>query len=409
MPPLPFYIRKGETAVWSPQQEKALDSVGRWLKTKDKPYYQLAGFAGTGKTTLAKHLAATVQGRVYFAAYTGKAAHVLTKSGAENVSTIHKLIYNPKDRSQQRLKDLQAERAQLLARNPVPETLVKKVDAAIEFEKSNLARPMFQLNGESLLYGAALLVVDEYSMIDEQMGEDLLSFECPILALGDPGQLPPVNGSPFFKGKPDTLLTEIHRQAQDNPIIWMSKEVREGRALRPGSYGDSTVVAHRSLPREELGSMVLDTDQLLVGKNATRVSSNNRTRELLGRTSALPQAGDKLVCLRNNHELGLLNGQIWTAQESVLAEDRVALKIENEDCAIEVSSFPHYFHGNKPDYWEMKEAEHFDYGYALTVHKSQGSQWDNVLLFDEWYTRDREKWLYTAITRAAENIDIVLM
>lgn len=396
---------------WSPQQGRAIDSVGRWLKTRDKPVFQLAGYAGTGKTTLAKHLAATVNGPVYFAAYTGKAAHVLTKSGATNVSTIHKLIYTPKDKSQQRLKELQAERARLLTHKPVPETLVEKVDAAIKAEQINLARPMFQLNTESPLFEAALLVVDEYSMIDEQMGEDLLSFGCPILALGDPGQLPPVGGTPFFKGKPDILLTEIHRQAQDNPIIWMSKEVREGRVLRPGTYGSSRVVPLQQIPRDELRSVVLSTDQLLVGRNATRITSNGRARELLGRTNALPQEGDKLVCLRNNHEVGLLNGQLWKVRRDAIFDgDYVIMDIEGEDGAkVEVSAHPHYFHGNKPEYWERKDAEEFDYGYALTVHKSQGSQWNNVLLFDEWYGRDRKEWLYTAITRAAERIDLVMM
>lgn len=396
---------------WSPQQSRAIDSVGRWLKTRDKPVFQLAGYAGTGKTTLAKHLAATVNGPVYFAAYTGKAAHVLTKSGATNVSTIHKLIYTPKDRSQQRLKELQAERARLLTHKPVPETLVEKVDAAIKAEQINLARPMFQLNTESPLFDAALLVVDEYSMIDEQMGEDLLSFGCPILALGDPGQLPPVGGTPFFKNKPDILLTEIHRQAQDNPIIWMSKEVREGRVLRPGSYGSSRVVPLQQIARDELRSVVLSTDQLLVGRNATRITSNGRARELLGRTNALPQEGDKLVCLRNNHEVGLLNGQLWKVRRDTTFDgDYVIMDIEGEDGAkIEVSAHPHYFHGSKPEYWERKDAEEFDYGYALTVHKSQGSQWNNVLLFDEWYGKDRKEWLYTAITRAAERIDLVMM
>ncbi len=397
--------------MWSPQQQTALDRVGRWLKTRDKPVFQLAGYAGTGKTTLAKHLAATVNGPVYFAAYTGKAAHVLTKSGATNVSTIHKLIYTPKDKSQQRLKELQAERARLLTHKPVPETLVEKVDAAIKAEQINLARPMFQLNTESPLFEAALLVVDEYSMIDEQMGEDLLSFGCPILALGDPGQLPPVGGTPFFKNKPDILLTEIHRQAQDNPIIWMSKEVREGRVLRPGDYGASRVIPYGRLPREELRDMVLSTDQLLVGRNATRITSNGRARELLGRTNALPQEGDKLVCLRNNHEVGLLIGQLWKVRRDTIFDgDYVIMDIEGEDGAkVEVSAHPHYFHGNKPEYWERKDAEEFDYGYALTVHKSQGSQWNNVLLFDEWYGKDRKEWLYTAITRAAERIDIVMM
>lgn len=396
---------------WSPQQQTALDRVGRWLKAKDKPVFQLAGFAGTGKTTLAKHLAATVNGPVYFAAYTGKAAHVLTKSGATNVSTIHKLIYTPKDKSQQRLKDLEAERAKLLTHKPVPTTMLEKVEAAIQAEKINLARPMFQLNSESPLLGAALLVVDEYSMIDTQMGEDLLSFGCPILALGDPGQLPPVQGTSFFSDKPDILLTEIHRQARDNPIIWMSQEVREGRVLRPGFYGSSRVVPYQQLPRDELRSVVLSTDQLLVGRNATRITSNSRARELLGRTNALPQAGDKLVCLRNNHEVGLLNGQLWKARaDSIFDGDYVLLDIESEEgTKVDVSAHPHYFHGNKPEYWERKDAEEFDYGYALTVHKSQGSAWPSVLLFDEWYGKDRKQWLYTAITRASNRIDIVMM
>jgi len=243
------------------------------------------------------------------------------------------------------------------------------------------------------------------------MGDDLLSFGCPILALGDPGQLPPVGGTPFFKNKPDILLTEIHRQAQDNPIIWMSKEVSEGRVLRHGDYGASRVIPYGRLPREELRDMVLSTDQLLVGRNATRITSNGRARELLGRTNAMPQEGDKLVCLRNNHEVGLLNGQLWKVRRDTIFDgDYVIMDIEGEDGAkVEVSAHPHYFHGNKPEYWERKDAEEFDYGYALTVHKSQGSAWPSVLLFDEWYGKDRKQWLYTAITRASNRIDLVMM
>ena len=397
--------------MWSPQQQKALDSVGRWIKTKNKPAYLLAGYAGTGKTTLAKHLATSVDGAVYFAAYTGKAAHVLTKSGATNVSTIHKLIYTPKSRSEARMKQLVSERAKLLARLPQPKEMIKKVEIALAREQENIGRPKFSLNLESPLTTAALLIVDEYSMIDRQMGEDLLSFGCPILALGDPGQLPPVGGNPYFDQKPDTLLTEIHRQAADSPIIWLSKEVREGRDLTPGTYGDSTVYRKGSLPGEEVAKLVLSTDQLLVGKNATRGSSNRRTRQLLGRTSDTPQKGDRLVCLRNNHEEGLLNGQLWEAtRDATPYGTELSLGLTNEDGAnIEVVSHPHHFFGNKPDHWERRDAEEFDYGYALTVHKAQGSQWDNVLVFDEWFGRNRKQWLYTAITRAAERIDIVGM
>lgn len=396
--------------MWSPQQQTALDRVGRWLQTRDKQVFQLAGYAGTGKTTLAKHLAESVDGRVYFAAYTGKAAHVLTKSGAPNVSTIHKLIYTPKDKSQQRLKDLEAERAKLLTHNPVPETLITKVDAAIAAERNNLARPAFNLNMESPLLNASLVVIDEYSMVDEQMGADLLSFGCPVLALGDPGQLPPVRGASFFSSKPDILLTEIHRQARDNPIIWMSQQVREGRDLTPGQYGESTVETY-ARAKPTLAEKVLSTEQLLVGRNATRQSSNVRARQLLQRSNPLPEAGDKLVCLRNNHELGLLNGQIWRTREAAVFDGAyVFMEVEADDGArLEVSAHADYFHGKQPEFWARKDAEEFDYGYALTVHKSQGSQWNNTLLLDEWYGRDRRQWLYTAITRAAERIDIIQM
>ncbi|QYW02140.1 RecD-like 5'-3' helicase [Stenotrophomonas phage Sonora] len=396
--------------MWSPQQEKALADVNRWLKANDKPYYQLAGYAGTGKTTLARHLAEAVSGRVHFAAFTGKAAHVLMKAGVPNASTIHKLIYNPKDKSQQRLKELEAERAKLRVANPIPETLLNKIEAAIKAEQANLARPMFQLNLESDLRGAALVVVDEYSMIDGQMGEDLLSFGVPILALGDPGQLPPVRGAPFFRGRPDTLLTEIHRQAADNPILWMSREVREGRNLRPGVYGESTVSRYRDV-KSELAQKVLDADQLLVGRNTTRQSSNRRTRELMGHSNPLPLEGDKLICLRNNHEVGLLNGQMWEARtDSRFDGSYVILDLlGEEDQQVDVLAHPEYFHGNTPGVWTRKDAEEFDYGYAITVHKSQGSQWENVLLFDEWHGNDREKWLYTGLTRAADRIDVIQM
>lgn len=399
---------------WSPQQAAALDRVGGWIRTrpKDKPVFQLAGFAGTGKTTLAKHLAEGVDGLVYFAAYTGKAAHVLMKAGAKNVSTIHKLIYKPKDKSQQRLKDLERERAEMLRKDPVPKVLVEKVERAIAAEKENLGRPLFSLNSdESPLLGAALLVVDEYSMIDRTMGEDLLSFGVPILALGDPGQLRPVRGQSFFSDTPDLLLTEIHRQAADNPIIRLSKIVREGGFLTPGTYGTSTVTRYGDA-RPTLAEKVLSCDQLLVGRNATRLSSNRRARQLLGRDSELPQIGDKLICLRNNHEAGLLNGQSWTAIENAIEVDSktITLRVENDDAQkLDCLAHTAYFYGETPPHWEIKDAEGFDYGFAMTVHKSQGSQWGNVLLLDEWNGADRRQWLYTAITRAAERIDIVQM
>lgn len=396
---------------WTNQQEAALRAVRRWLKKGDKPYFQLAGYAGTGKTTLAKEAAQMVDGDVYFAAYTGKAAHVLKQHGVPNAETIHKLIYNPSSKSKERLRKLTGALEAAKTADPVDAKRVAALERSVREEEENLHRPLFNLNLDSPLRSAALVVVDECSMIDAQMGEDLLSFGCPVLALGDPAQLPPIRGKGFFSGEPDVVLTEIHRQARDNPIIELATTVRNGGRLKIGQYGSSNVLRRGDVTADKVGEWALRADQLLVGRNKTRKSSNDRVRQLLGvGTNPFPSAGERLVCLRNNHELGLLNGAQYTAREAAQEHDDgfLTLSVENGDGALEpVIAHREYFQGGQPDYWTIRDAECFDYGYALTVHKAQGSQWDDVLLFDEWHGNNRQQWLYTALTRAAERVTVI--
>ena len=394
---------------WSPQQERVLQMVSEWKRRRAKPYFTLAGFAGTGKTTLAKQLASDVEGIVYFAAYTGKAAHVLRQTGIPNTSTIHQLIYLPRYKCDARLTSLRSKHTRLLKRDPPPtDAEIAALEEEIACEVRNLNRPEFTLNNDSPLKGAKLLVIDEYSMVDQQTGIDLLSFDCPVLALGDPGQLPPVQGSRFFNHPPDFMLTEIHRQAADNPIIKLSKEVREGRRLLLGEYGSSKVVRRKDVVAE-LGPLVLGADQVLVGLNESRREFNRYMRELQGRKTPLPVAGDKLVCLRNNHQDGMLNGQTWTVVHvSGTKHLRLALR-DDDDRRATVLSHPNHFEGTEAniDPRRRRDANEFDFGYALTVHKSQGSQWNNVVLIDEWRSSNRAQWLYTGITRAAQSITIV--
>jgi exodeoxyribonuclease-5 len=249
-------------------------------------------------------------------------------------------------------------------------------------------------------------------MVDSKMGEDLLSFGTKILVLGDPAQLPPVMGGGFFTEgcKPDVMLTDIHRQAKDNPIIAMATKVRNQQQLALGSYGNSSVVDKDGVCPQD----ALDADQILVGRNKTRHGSNRRVRSLRGITEDYPVVSDKLVCLRNNHENGLLNGAIWHIDDVGNKDDkRIIMTLSpdegDENRTIEVESHVQHFLGQEVPFWERKEAEEFDYGYALTVHKSQGSQWDNVILFDEaaCFREDRWRWLYTGITRAAETLKVV--
>jgi ATP-dependent exoDNAse (exonuclease V) alpha subunit len=361
---------------WSPQQDAALAAVADWLKAGSPQLFRLFGYAGTGKTTLARHIAEGVDGTVVFAAFTGKAALVLRNKGCEGAQTIHSLIYRSRG-----------------------------VD-----EES----PTFVLNRESTAAKAKLIIIDECSMVDEELGRDLLSFGTPVLVLGDPAQLPPVKGGGFFtEAEPDVMLTEVHRQAADNPIVRMSMIVREGGRLEVGDYGASRIIRRAEITPE----IVLSADQVLVGLNKTRRLYNARMRQLMGHVANVPAVGEKLVCLRNDKSKGLLNGGAWIVQElKTSKKGLVTMRVTPEDDTggkpVKVSVMPNFFDGTEDEVpWELRRhTDEFTFGYALTVHKAQGSQWDNIVMFDEAFAfrEHRARWLYTGLTRAAETITVVM-
>ena len=399
---------------WSPVQEEALAAVRSWLgDPNSSDVFRLFGFAGTGKTTLAKFFAEDVDGRVLFGAYTGKAALVLRERGCHNARTLHNLIYRPRDKSQEKLREFQKE-----LDVEIDDDRKLQLQSLIRQENENLKRPSFTLNYESDVLSAAVLVIDEVSMVDKDMGSDLVSFGTPILVLGDPEQLPPVMGGGYFtEEKPDVMLTEIHRQAQGSPIIKMATRVRLGAGLDYGEWGNSKVVHKGHLTMEQVAQ---DFDQILVGKNDTRKEMNRLIRDHLGLTHGpeghLPTVGDKLVCLRNNADSGLLNGSLWEVVGcNVTGDDEVAMQIKDwgEDSKLtrNVTAHRHYFEDREEDlrYWEVRDRDCFDYGYALTVHKAQGSQWHRVMIIDESHVfrQHKKRWLYTAITRAEDQVVVV--
>jgi exodeoxyribonuclease-5 len=372
---------------FSPQQDAALRAVSQWLKARPgtgstPQVFRLFGYAGTGKTTLARHLAESVEGKVAYAAFTGKAALVMRAKGCGGASTIHSLIYKTRETSEE--------------------------------------IPSFELWDEAPASKAKLIVIDECSMVDAELGRDLLSFGIPVLVLGDPAQLPPIQGAGFFtEAEPDAMLTEVHRQAQDDPIVRLSMLAREGLRLEPGRYGDSEVVLRNDFDPDR----VVETDQILVGRNNTRRAYNTRLRERLGREEGLPVAGDKLVCLRNNRKKALFNGGLWTVRERAAGKSgsiitmRIAPDADLSGSAlgvkgVKVSVRRECFLGGIEDFdWpQRKKYDEFDYGYVLTVHKAQGSQWDDVVLFDESFAfpDSRARWLYTGITRAAKKLTVVV-
>lgn len=363
---------------WSPQQETAIKGTADWLKSRGQQVYKIMGYAGTGKTTLAKEIAAQCDGDVLYGAFTGKAASVMRRKGCAEASTIHGMIYKVK-------------------------------------EDDESDQPTFVLNRDSDVRRAKLVIIDEVSMVNEELGRDLLSFGTKVLVLGDPGQLPPIKGTGYFiDGTPDQMLTEVHRQARDNPIIQMSMMIREGNKLPPGVYGDSKVIDVNAVDQAE----VLAADQVLVGLNRTRNSYNKRLRELLERPADRPVKGDKLICLRNDRTKGIYNGTMWEAAN--IKKDNKGRPIyhmllnaldEPEVKKKGVQVRREFFEGTDANLeWQDKRGtQEFTYGYAITCHKSQGSQWDNIFIFNEAssFREDAKRWLYTAVTRAAVKLTMV--
>lgn len=373
---------------WSPEQEAAIKAARSWVKAKKAPQvFHIQGYAGTGKTTLSKEIAANVKGgHVNFAAFTGKAASVMRRKGCDGASTIHSLIYRPK--------------------------------------KNKFGPPEFELNHGSEISDAKLVIIDEVSMVDEALGKDLLSFGRKVLVLGDPGQLPPIKGAGFFNTpEPEVMLREIHRQARDNPIIRLSMQVREGKTLEPGYYGDSRILTHQMIKHEGAHLSVQSADQLIVGLNRTRAAYNQRMRKILRADKKLadggplPVVGDKLVCLRNDRKLGLFNGTLWQVVElrnnieKIITLTVKSIDDDTDKGMREVRVREEFFCGgeSKIEWQELRGTQQFTYGYALTCHKSQGSQWDNIIVFDEaaCFGAEAIRWRYTAITRAAKQVTVV--
>ena len=274
--------------------------------------------------------------------------------------------------------------------------------------------PTFTLNHDGPASRAGLIVIDECSMVDAELGRDLLSFGKPILVLGDPAQLPPVKGGGFFtEAEPDVMLTEIHRQAENDPIIRLVRDRALGRRDRLRRLWRKPRHPPRR-DRRRRGSRRRSG----AGRRQPHAPALQPAHSPTARAArALPVAGDKLVCLRNDRAKGLINGGLWRVEAlGGMRKDFVRMTVRAED-----DDRPRAREGRRAQgsssrareadlpYPVRRELDEFDYGYALTVHKAQGSQWDSVMLFDESraFREHRARWLYTGLTRAARKLTLV--
>lgn len=382
----------------SAKQKNIIKDILDWYKEKKIPYLTLGGYAGTGKTTILGYLNEKLHKEykdinIAYCSYTGKASQVLRKKLQETgslkrsdyVGTIHRLIYK---------------------------AIVDEDDNIIGWEKISV---------DDFEYD--LIIVDEASMVSSDIWQDLLSFEKPILAVGDHGQLPPVEGKFNLMLKPMLRLEEIYRQEKDNPIVVISEMARKYGEIPKMEYGRYV----KKFSREDEDVMEFLTDQLssynenmmvLVGYNHTRNKINDGIRQLLEFESPQPQIEDRVICLRNNAELGIFNGMIGTIQsiEKVSVADMLEyyqtdIIFDGEDEVFHLPISIEQFRQRETLRNVSRDINLFDFGYALTVHKAQGSQAEKVILFEERFSKMDDdmwrRWLYTGVTRAVSELYII--
>ncbi|MBC3540641.1 ATP-dependent RecD-like DNA helicase [Rufibacter sediminis] len=341
------------------QQQEAFDRIMAWHKT-DAQEFALAGYAGTGKTTLAKRIAQEF-GNVIFCAYTGKAAQVLRDKGCGNAGTIHGYLYR-----------LQGEEGK---------------------------EPVFGLNEESAMRYADLVIVDEYSFLNAEIIQDLRTICDKILYLGDPFQLPPVNGQCIIE--PDFFIDEIHRQALESPIIRYATMIRNGDMIRYCDEGEFRYLKNGSLSMDDF----MKADQFIVGRNDTRIRFNRRARMIKGFEAVLPVKGDKMICLKNNPRNAVFNGMIDYAASDAEIIDYLCYGIDMK----ELGHLNVIRDNERHDFRQHRRLNMFDFAYAITCHKSQGSEFNDVIIYKEPIGRDitdRRKWLYTAVTRGKNRVTL---
>lgn len=429
----------------SDTQKRAIDAIKHWFKndTGTKQVFRLFGFAGVGKSTVLKFaleelgLEPHKQARngddctpgVVTATFTGKAALVLRRKGTM-ARTIHSLIYSVIESTEEEVNEYAGKisKAQDDLRVLFGEERYAAEAAVVAMKRqlASMKMPRYALNPASDAAECKLIVLDEVSMVDEYMAADLMSFGKPILVLGDPGQLPPIRGQgAFTQAEPDVMLTEIHRQARESPIIRLATMAREGIWIPYGQYDGHVAKMHKTqLSTEHL----LKADQVICGKNATRLQLNNDMRMSSGFSpEAIPTGnGEKIICLKNQNDIGLINGMFLTLSDVVDEDERFFSAVVTNDEGFDVGKpkrgkpprlkiykghfLDHVaFENDRHDRdWQVKKLlTEATFGWAITAHKAQGSSWSKVIVWDDGLGRtdaERRQWTYTAITRAEQGL-----
>ena len=384
-------------------QEIAARRFHEWWVMKNKPTFEISGKAGTGKTTLIKYLIES-EGLdlddVIFVAYVGKATLALQKQGLY-ATTIHNAFYNI---------------YHVILRDDNGDPILKD-DGTVALA------PRFEPK-ENLPENIKLIVVDEGSMVPISMCDHILSYKIPVVVLGDLNQLEPVFGKSQFLKTPDAILNQIMRQSEESPIPYFADKVLRGEYIREGFFDDKGLV-RVICDSDRLSINYSEADVVICGINKTRKILNHFIRNYVyGLRSKDPDIGDRIICRKNNwakvndDQVPLVNGMVGVITDinyEKLTKNMILIDFQPDDfptqftnVTLDRSIFTKDAEVNK---LKMQSAyDVFEYGYAITCHLAQGSQYNNVVVKYEPFgnARTRQKWLYTAVTRAIDRLTLII-
>ncbi len=372
------------------EQHRAIQAIDAWYANPDSPQvFWLAGEAGTGKTKTTAFALEHLQDRrnltnFVVGAPTGKAAQVLRRKGIEKAATLHSLLYAPR-------------------------------------QDDDTGELFFARRAEGAFAEADLIVCDEGSMVGDDVANDLLRSGKKILVIADDYQLPPVSGQGMFtSGQPDFRLVEPHRTAKESPVIRLAHLLRRQELPRRfGSAGNAHVLP---LNRATEKLVLRGATQAICGTHRVRTAFTRRIRAASGHESPMPQAGERVICRRNQKEEGLFNGMIGTltrpaAEGRGRHADLWSLGVHMEDevrprgkVMVHPWMFQAHYSGDTTQQRVDKDIQQFDWAWLITCHAAQGSEFPSVTVLDDSFAfrEHRWRWLYTAVTRSRDELVLLL-
>lgn len=415
-------------------QTKGIMKMARWLEEAKSqrftycrndgsmgvakpPVFRIAGLAGCGKTSMSIAVK-SIGFKPLYVSFTNRAVGVLASKGCFPCKTVHSILYDCLNGDEELSPELIRAQQEYLSAVEAGVPPAQRPPLPPSRSKVGWERKDFALLQEAVA-GHDCIVVDEASMVGRRMGEDLEFIGLPIIGIGDfLGQLPPVGDLPYFNPRsPDVSLTEVLRT--DGDILDLAAWVRRGGRFSNAAPGKDYEIRRKAAPE-----WFHEADQVMCGIHAKRKELNRHIRKLRGFTSMLPEVGDKVMGVANNKELGIYNGALWTVLSSEMDGDYVVMDLEEFAPTKAKEDLEHVFQipvhascfiqdiRNKEEFplqGMRYDSALMTWGWCITVHKAQGSEWPVILVFDDGdvFREDARRWKYTGVTRAAKKAYIV--